>query len=716
MKRMVCITIALAAVTAPLLFGQRIRAMDFRNRPIAEILMVLADSSGASIMLDETVTGQATFHFTDSSFEDALIRFAEACHLHIQEREGVWYISRIAITFTEKGVSVNAEDAELEHLIKAISRSCEVTILYDQLPRMQLTVFTQEQKLQDVLEILIKRLPEYTVINENGAWYLRRQNENASSSTLANRLSGSSIRRNGERYTLNIARANFSAIISLLFRTGEREYSLLNRTESALENLYFSDKSFDELIRLICEQGNSDFAVTGNIYYIFEIQRRDVLKKFKETRVIELQHISTADLNALLPGDYSGSSFLKLSVSTNSVYLTGLPEEIDPIEAFIVLAEEEAASREMKRFELKYLQVEEFLKLLPRSLADLTPKTVPGANAILVTVKRNSERQLREFIDIVDKPAGGFPVKLRYITSDELLKFLPPSASKEDLIVTIDQSLIFFTGSEDKRRRFLEDLQLLDQPKSQIRYQILVIQYQKSNDLQWSSQLTVNPLGSEHITGNFSNLLNVNFDVISGLGHTFALMLNNQLGEDRARILADTTLNGLSGQEIKFENTTTFRYQDVAIDPETGKPLYTGTTREINSGLNLGINGWASGDGMITMKVQAAISKQDESSNNSANPPPTSARSVNTQVRTRSGSPIVIGGLMQMEKNRSVKRVPILGYIPLLGLLFQSRIESEVTTEMVIYIVPFLHGEVSDGNYDKRNEGYFRRWFGGAVL
>ncbi|MCL1812624.1 MAG: hypothetical protein FWG29_03790 [Treponema sp.] len=716
MKKAALLISLMITIVTPFLFGQRIRAMDFRNRPIAEILMVLADSSGTSIIIDETITGQATFHFTDSGFEDALKRFAEACHLHVQEREGAWYISRILITYNDQGVSVSAEDTELEYLVKALSRVCEVTILYDQLPRMQLTVFTKDQKLQEVLEILIRRLPEYAVLFENGAWYLRRQTESSSSSASAGRLSSSSIRKDGDRYSINIVRGNFSAIIALLFRTGEKEYSLLNRTDSTLENIYFSNRSFDELLHLICEQGNSDYAITDNIYYVFEIQRRDILKKFKETRVIELRNLSVAELNGLLPGDYSGSSFMKISTQTNSVYLTGSPEEIDPIEAFIVLTENEAAEHKLKRFDLNYLKVEDFLKLLPKNLADMAPKPVPGVNSFLLALKGTSDKQMRDFIDIVDKPAIGFPVKLRYITSEELLGNLPPSVNKEEIVVSVDQSLIFFTGSESRRRLFLEDLQLLDQPKPQIRYQILVIQYQKSKDLQWGSQITVNPQGAEHIAGNFSNLLNVHFDVISELGHSFALQLNAQLGEDRARILADTTLNGLSGQEIKFENTTTFRYLDVAIDPETGKPLYTGTTREINSGLNLSISGWVSGDGMITMKVQAAISKRDEAGGNSTNPPPTSARTVNTQVRTRSGSPIVIGGLIQLEKTTGMKRVPILGYIPLIGFLFQSRIESEITTEMVIYIVPFLYREVFEGNYDRRNEEYYRRWFEGTKL
>jgi type II secretory pathway component GspD/PulD (secretin) len=704
----------LLVLLVPAAYGQRIRAMDFRNRPIAEILLVLADTAGASVMVDETVTGQATFHFSDSEFSEALRRFAEACHLHVTEREGVWYVSRIEIVRGERGVSVSAEDAELEHLVRALSRSLEVTILYDQLPRMQLSVFTQDVPVRDVLEILVKRVPEYLVVNENGAWYLRRQ-ETVSSQT-GNRLSSSSIRRTGDRYGMNIARGNFSAVLALLFKTGGREYSLLNRTEATLENLYFEDKEFEELLRLVCEQGNSDYAVTDGTYYIFEIQRRDVLKKFKETRVIELRNLSAAELPALLPGEYSAGSFLKVSQQSNSVYLTGSAEEIGTIAAYITMADEAAGGQQIRRYEVRHLKVDEFLKLLPKQLSDTGPKVVPGMNGFVAAVNDAVDEQFRLFMELVDVPPAGAPVKLRYITSEELLKYLPPSVSKEEVTVSLDPALVFFLGSEEKRERFTEELALLDQPKPQIRYQILVIQYQKSNDFQLSNSVTVNPeSGAEHVTGNFSNLLNVNFDVIAELGHRFALQLNNQIGEDRARILADTTLNGISGQDIKFENTTTFRYLDVALDPETGKPLYTGTTREIHSGLNLSINGWVSGDGMITMKVEAVISKQDEAGAGTTNPPPTSERSVNTQVRTRSGDPIVIGGLIQVEKAQSIRRVPVLGYIPLLGLLFQSRTVQDVTTEMVIYIVPFLHSvRNAPEDFDKRNEDYFRRYGGGA--
>ena len=189
-----------------------------------------------------------------------------------------------------------------------------------------------------------------------------------------------------------------------------------------------------------------------------------------------------------------------------------------------------------------------------------------------------------------------------------------------------------------------------------------------------------------------SNIFGINFDIISKFGVQFAGSLNAELSEGKSRVLADTTLNGISGESLSFSNTNTTRYRDIIVD--TKGDLYTSTTREISSGLTLSINGWAGGDGMVTVKVDAQVSKQGSSESSSgsnaadAMPPSTTEKKVSTNVRTKSGEPVVIGGLFQTEEEISEKRVPLLGKIPLLGWLFKKKVVSAVETEFVIYLVP----------------------------
>ena len=179
---------------------------------------------------------------------------------------------------------------------------------------------------------------------------------------------------------------------------------------------------------------------------------------------------------------------------------------------------------------------------------------------------------------------------------------------------------------------------------------------------------------------------------MSTFGYLFALQLNLGLETRTADVLADTSLTGLSGQEIRFQNTETARYRELETDPDTGEPLPKGVTREITTGLIIGMNGWVSGDGMITMKVTSTVStaRHAPARRRRARCPATSEKIVSTNVRTPSGTPVVIGGLIQQNRDVTVRRTPVLGDIPLLGLLFQDRVETTTTTELVIYIVPHV--------------------------
>jgi type II secretory pathway component GspD/PulD (secretin) len=193
------------------------------------------------------------------------------------------------------------------------------------------------------------------------------------------------------------------------------------------------------------------------------------------------------------------------------------------------------------------------------------------------------------------------------------------------------------------------------------------------------------------VTGQLGNLLNLNFDIITVFGYQFAARLNLAIADNQANVFADTTLFGLSGQEIHFQNTSTYRYRDFNIDPETGRPLYTGVTREIVSGLLLDIQGWVSGDGMITTSVTASISKRGaDVSSTTGNPPPTSERLLTTQVRGRSGEIVVLSGLRQNDNTITEQRTPLLSRIPILGWFFRSRNSTSENTQMIIYLVPHL--------------------------
>ncbi|MGA2479298.1 MAG: hypothetical protein ABSG63_11170 [Spirochaetia bacterium] len=693
--RRLALAILAGLLVAAALPAQQIKEMEFKNQAIVDILLALAEMSGRSIVPDETVNGTASYYFMATDFETALKIFLSTYKMYFWKDENIYYVSRLRSSWNKSAgtAGLDAEDVELRLIVAALSRAIGKTILYDALPRENISLHVENAKPARILEMVMRRFPDYQVESSEDLHYIRRLDAAGKVDMRADRP-GNLVTVRGGKYTVNSDKARLRDLLTEIFKKAGLEYSLFLRSDSILENLHFADKSLEEILRLILEQANADFSVENGIYYVYEIQRADVMKKLKTIRSIPLTYLSVQDLPGLFPQDMAAQSFFRMDKNTNTVILSGSAQEIGPIEEFITTLDQPLQQKRYYRFDLSYMKVGEFLTLLPPQLSAIKPLALPQGNSFVMLLSQENKRQLDEFLGIVDRKQGGVPIRLKYVQSDYLLKNLPPSVAKDDIQPTGDSTLVFFNGTEDKLRQFTRELEALDRPIPQVRYELLVIEYQGGESLDWSASASSGVIGDSDapaFMGTIGKLLQLNFNVVSTFGTLFAVNLNLSLSTNKANVLADTTVNGLSGQELKFQNTLTTRYRDLELNTNTQQLQASGVTREITSGLIISMNGWVSGDGMITMKVSSTISKQGaDLSTTSGNPPSTSEKIVSTNVRTLSGKPVVIGGLIQQEKTVTVQKVPILGDIPLLGLLFQSRNETVQNDELVIYIVPHV--------------------------
>lgn len=695
--------------------AQTMPQMEFHNQPITDILLVLADIGGCSIVPDNTVKGNATFYFQELPFEEALQKFLAAFNLWLTKRDGVYFISKIHIAVhDDSSVDVDADEVALQDIIKALSKQINKTILYDQLPQGTVTLHASSESVAKVLEMLIRRSLEYELVVDESYFYLQKSRQQDYNTT---RYQKALVTKNNDSYSITSPRALFADVLTQLFKSGKREYSLLMKNTLVLENIFYENKSFDQLLRLVLDMGNADFVVKDNVYYIFEVQKKDVLKKLRDTVAVKLQNMNVQNALALFPSSYDSSALVKIDKNTNTFYVTGSDEERKSVLDFLTLIDKPTEDRVFERFDVHYVPVKDVITLLPSAFFTETPTVIPDTNSFIAMVTPENVESIKEYLKIIDKKDVGYPVRLKYIKSEDLLKYLPPSVEKAEITVTGDDTLVFYTGSPSKRLQFLKQLDLIDVAKPQIRYELLVLQYQKGDNTAWSRSVTMkthkdNEDGTEDessFTGVLTNLLNISFDVVNQFGYDFALELNYELGENKARVLADTTLHGISGAELKFQNTNTFRYNEGVMDSDSSGVVVTTTTKEITSGLQLTVSGWVSGDGMITMKVNAEVSKQGTVSDSSTSSlPPTSEKVVTTEVRTKSGKPIIIGGLLQSETAESIHRTPFLGYLPFLGKFFSNVTTSEETTEMTIYIVPHVYTQEAEPLRTVRNiERYY---------
>ena len=98
-------------------------------------------------------------------------------------------------------------------------------------------------------------------------------------------------------------------------------------------------------------------------------------------------------------------------------------------------------------------------------------------------------------------------------------------------------------------------------------------------------------------------------------------------------------------------------------------------------------------DNSITLKVAPELSQLDFSSPLSLSGfalPTLITRKASTTVNLRAGEHLAIGGLKQTDKVKQVRRVPILGYIPLLGFFFTNTKTEKVDRDLLVVVSPEL--------------------------
>jgi pilus assembly protein CpaC len=93
----------------------------------------------------------------------------------------------------------------------------------------------------------------------------------------------------------------------------------------------------------------------------------------------------------------------------------------------------------------------------------------------------------------------------------------------------------------------------------------------------------------------------------------------------------------------------------------------------------------------IVLKVAPELSQLDFATSlqlSGFTVPALSSRKASTTVIMKSGEYLVIGGLKQTEKNKVVRRVPVLGYIPIVGLLFSHSRTENIDRDLLVVVSP----------------------------
>ena len=196
----------------------------------------------------------------------------------------------------------------------------------------------------------------------------------------------------------------------------------------------------------------------------------------------------------------------------------------------------------------------------------------------------------------------------------------------------------------------------------------------------------------DSVTGSFG----VFRKAFSALGLNINATLDALERKGLVKTLAEPTLIALSGETASFlaggEFPVPVSQGSSGGGSGGGGGIAGGITVEFKPfGVSLAFTPTILADGIINLQVEPEVSSIDPSASITVNGltiPGLQTRRANTVLELRDGESFALAGLIRKDFATTVRQVPLLGSIPIIGALFRSSGFTKGETELVIVVTP----------------------------
>ncbi len=374
----------------------------------------------------------------------------------------------------------------------------------------------------------------------------------------------------------------------------------------------------------------------------------------------------------------------------------------------------------------------EDIRTILRNVADLfelnivIPETLQGRASIKL-----HDVTWRQIFQVVLAPAGYTYVEdgniIKIVTTESLqqeptttevyiLNYAKASDIQPSIVPLIDTQVggkiqvdaranaLIITERPSRLKRISPILEELDKPTQQVMIESKFIEVTDNNlkniGVDWSSLngYTVGTSGpiTNTVTGNgtVGNTLNKILNT-SGVATAtfnasqFQLVLSALQTDDKSHLVSNPTVVTLNNTEAFINIGQKYPIPSYQFNQQTGSFEVSGFEFK-DIGVILRVTPQVNSQGFIRLSLQPEVSSTTSSVNfggaGGASIPIIDTRTVTTQVTLKDGSTLGIGGLVRSTAEKKGAHVPIIGDIPVLGRLFNSKDDTGNTQNLLIFI------------------------------
>lgn len=639
-------------------FRDGLLSIEAQNSPLTALAKEITRQTGVSIIPDTNLQANITIYFRDLPVDEGLRSLASANGLRLLQQNDQLY--RLTRSSGGGGLRVQYQN----NLLSVDAAGIDVTQALDEISRAAKVSIISDQDVRGPITARFDNLPLATglgtLLEANG--FSLEPRENIFLVHKKNLQQGVRIAYDPgtQRFTLEIS--NFVTLASVLTQIAQKagiNLVVYPNINASINNIFLRDVTLEQALSLLMKGTTFVYKYEGDTLLIGDSANLRPDNDLLETRLFYMKYIQAENVLNALPPTFPRQYFIVLK-DQNALLVSGSPE---------------------------------FIRLVDNYLKDLD----------------SSQNQIRTDV-----------VRIKNIKAEEILKLIPGSIPKNDLMVIKEGNAIAITGTSTYIQRVKSYIEQIDMPNPMILFDVMVIQINKDDQKEWGIQSVIRSIAGDKNTIKYDANELIGDVLIPGSesSRAFKVALKAAVEENKAKLWANPQITTLNGSPANFKVSTK---DQIALPYESGtgddkRTLYNIVT--IETGIQLQITPWVSANDDITLEIKPRISqalpKTTASSSTGSDSTTaisvTDERSVETTVRVRDNATIIIGGLRQKLTSSDIKKIPILGEIPYLGKLFQYTFKKDKETEFVIVITPKLlnsaeavqqAGEDSVSNYSK---------------
>lgn len=334
-------------------------------------------------------------------------------------------------------------------------------------------------------------------------------------------------------------------------------------------------------------------------------------------------------------------------------------------------------------------------------------------NSLILLGTQGQLQRIKEVLPDLDRPAEAgsnlFNVyRLKYAKAEEVAKTLESivkvttekGADPQDMVIispSKETNSLIVMASPERYRMLLPLIEELDRPKKQILIKALIAEVNitrlEHKGIDWA---TIGGLVESGVLYGASISMGeggIPSEAISlaqekkATGVVYAIV--NLLKKYNAlNVLSMPTLLCSENQEANLQVGQVIPQLKSAASTTENPNAINKVYDYKNVGIILKVTPHVSGGDTLRLDINQIV--EDVISPITSETPVTSKREINTTVVVKSGQTIALGGLIQDSTKKVERKTPILGYIPLIGELFRTKITQLEKINLIIFLTPYI--------------------------